>query len=81
MLEKDSLKSEGVSGLEFRSVTVLRNNAFRDISDTSIKEYLLKNLRVKPTYIVSTTISVVAAVVIIMSPNRRVPFKLCNIVN
>ena len=42
MLEKDSLKSEGVSGLEFRSVTVLRNNAFRDISDTSIKEYLLK---------------------------------------
>ena len=59
-------------------VIVLNNNVFHDVSDTSIKKFLLKNLRVKHTYIVSTILIAVVVVVIIMSPNRRVPFELCN---
>ena len=58
-------------------VIVLRNNAFHDVSDTSIKNFLLKNLRVKPTYIVSTII-IAVVIVIIMSPNQPVTFELCN---
>ena len=54
------------------------NNPFHDVSDTSIKKFLLKILRVKPIYFVSTIIFAVVVVVIIMSTNRRVPFELCN---
>ena len=45
-----------------------------------VDQFVKKKLRVKPTYIVSTTIIAVVAVVIIMSPNRRVLFELCNTV-
>ena len=48
------------------------------IPDTSIKKFLLKNLRVKHTYIISTIIIAIVVVVIIMSPNWWVPFELCN---
>ena len=62
-------------------VIVLRNNAFHDVSDClryKHQKVFVKNLRVKPTYIDSTIIIAVVVVVIIMSPNRRVPFELCN---
>ena len=49
MLEKDSLKSEGVSGLEFRSVNIIHKFSFWKVHGIMNTSGLLQNYTLQET--------------------------------